>query len=767
MALNIDLRLVKTLDELEQDQAVYEYALIYIRLGFKLLPQKRDTKGFIKNLGAEHATSDPAIIKHWFGPGGPYEGYNIMGKPPDGICVLDFDCHAGKADGFANSGLDKRDLMEGLCVITSGGGMHFYTLDSKVTFFKKTAGVEKKTFVLLPPSLINGVRYQWATGGEPGAIPEKMLEALGGKTGKKKEELEEFGNVAPDDFIRELLTYFDPGGPYDEWRAIGMALHDNDPGQGHLDLWIEWSQQSEKFQPGECERKWESFTADRSRKVTIAWILYEAKLRGRQPSVADIKYSGINMDAYAAVQAMNKRFMCTTQGGNSIITITPHDYVRTTPSDFKGLVASNLPPILVGERYVPAAEYWLKSKYRREGNIVMEYPGQEAEGDINQYKGFAIKPVPCRPEEIQFFLDHTLTVICRGNKKHYEFLLDMLAMKLQNPLDVLGIALVLKGKEGTGKTQFCNIFRLIIGIHHATKVASRDSLLGAYSGGMANKVLVIGEEAVFSAHKGEAERLKALITESPIDWNNKFIKQWVQKNCLMLMFTTNENWAIPAGMDSRRFLALKISEIRMKDSAYWKQYMALMGCDNNSVPNNPEYLGKLLHFFLTRKITHDLSNAMETDELVEQRKLTNAESMEAAFVEWVRQTFIESKEDESLIEGAGKEFSFAVVTYKNQKWVECASFYSDFRRFYMRHYSKGRGVGTEKDFRDRLIDLGMPSLRVKKAQLKIGPGKYPGKADSKLRISPILDSDDLEAALAKHYPLFMDDTYYEEADDDS
>jgi len=765
--LNIDLGFFKNIDECEQDRAIYESALFYIKVGIKILPQKRDTKGYIKNLGIEHATLSPEVIKHWFGPGGPYEGYNLLGVLPDGVVVLDFDHHPGKEDVFEATGLTKRDLLDGLCVFTSGGGAHFYTLDHKVTFFKKIPGLEKKTAVLWPPSIVNGVRYTWGRCGEPGSSPEKMLDSLGGKSGKKKKEVEEFGSIAPDDFIRELLSYFDPGGPYDEWRAVGMALHDNDHGQGHLDLWIEWSEQSAKFKPGECEGKWESFNADRSRKVTLAWMIYEAKQRGREATAADMKYSGINMDAYAAVMDMNKRFVCTLQGGPSILTLDKGEVIHTTATQFKVQVAANIAPILVGERYVPAAEYWLKSKYRREGRIVMEYPGTENEGDVNVYKGFNIKPVPCRPEEIQLFLDHTLNVICSGNREHCEFLLDMLAQKLQQPLDLLGIALVLKGKEGTGKSSFCNIFSLIIGPTHTGIATSRSTLLGQYSGGMASKILVVGEEAVFSANKGEAERLKALITESPLDWNNKNIKQWSQKNCLMLMFTTNEDWAIPAGMDSRRFFVLKISDIHPGgDDEYWLPWRALMGSDNNGVPYNPEYLGKILHFFLTRKITHSLSKAMVTDELLEQRKLTSADSMDAAFAEWVRRVFIRSKEDESMIEGLSKDFTFPVVTYKNEAWVETEDMFADFRAYYKRNHAQGRGCGTDKDFKLRLAELGMPVNRVKKKLLKVGPGKYPGSPESKIRIVRRLPPDTLEDALAKRYKLFAGYYEDEETDDD-
>ena len=769
MNLNIDLMFFKSLEDMEQARAIYEAALTYIRMGFKILPQKRDAKGYIKNLGIENATDSPDVIKHWFGPGGPYEGYNILGVCPPGIGVIDVDRH-GKNNGFENAGIELEDMI-GLVVYTPGGGAHYYTSD-KISFLKKIPGIDKKTACLLPPSVSNGVRYYWGGGGEPSALPEKMMLALGGQLPKKKTEIVEFAGIAPDEFLQELLTYFDPGGPYDEWCNVGMALHDNDPGQGHLDIWIAWSENSEKFKPGECERRWETFSTDRTRKVSLAWMIYEARQRGRINTPSDVKYSGINLDAYETVMKMNERFMVTSQGGNSIICITKDSdgymrYTRTTPGDFKGLVAANLPPILVGERYVPAAEYWLKSKYRRDGEMVMEYPGTERLGDINLFQGFAIKPVPCVPSDIQFFLDHTLNVICDGNKDHYEFLLDMLATKFQKPLDLVGIALVLKGKEGTGKSSFGEIIRLIIGHVHSAKVSTRNSLLGDYSGGMADKIFVSGEEAIFSAHKGEAERLKALITESPLDWNQKHVRQWSQRNCLFLMFTANENWVIPAGMDSRRFLALKVNDKYMSGDPYWREgFLPLMGKNHRNEPNNPEYLGRILYFFLSRKISHDISKVPVTKELVEQRKLTNADSMDAAFVEWVRRTFVEVKEDETLITGAGKEFEFAIVTFKKEQWIQSSNFYADFRHFYVRHYSKGRGCGTEQDFKNRMSALGMTRQRVKKGWLKVGAGKYPGPPDSKISISKRIDPSVLEEALAKQYPLFMelDD---EEAEEDS
>lgn len=762
--LNINKALFDRLADLPHNEAIYEGALLSARAGFKVLPLKENSKNFVKNLGTEYATDNEEIIKHWFDPkSGMYRGYNLYGIPPDPIIVLDCDRH-GKNDAFANTGLEMSDLI-GTRVLTPSGGCHFYTSDSKVTFFRKTPGVDRKTSGnILPPSAINGQRYVWDWGGEPGSIPEKMLIALGGKTKKDKQaEIEEFASVASTEFLEELISHFDPDCDHDLWVRLGMALHDNDPGEGHLAVWVNWSSRSEKFKPGWCETKWASFRHDKSKRVTLAWMIYEARKLGREPNPNDTKFSGINIDAYEAVMKMNERFMYTIQGGHSIITFTKNRdgsscFTRTSPSDFKGLVASNLTPILVGDRYTPAAVYWLGSKYRREGNMVMEYPGEEAEGDYNMYQGFAIKPVPCDPSEIQFFLDHTLNVICNGDKEHCEFLLDMLAFKFQRPLDLVGTALVLAGKEGTGKSGYGEFIRLIVGPHHSLKVSTRDSLLGPYSGGIAGKIFVVGEEAVFSAHKGEAERLKALITESPLDYNEKFVRQWNQRNCLFLMFTTNENWAVPAGMDSRRFFVLKVSDTRKKDREYWLQYFSLLGEDRNKQkPNNPEYLGKVLYYFLNRKVTRDVSEAPITAELLEQRKLTNMESMEAAFVEWVRRVFVWAREDEEMFTGVGdKENAFSVVSYKDEYWIENAKMYADFKEFYRKHCPRGRGVGTEADFKNRLSDLGMISSRIKKGSLKVGSGRYPGNPTSQVRLVRKVDQEELEKQLAAQYPLFYE-----------
>lgn len=69
---------------------------------------------------------------------------------------------------------------------------------------------------------------------------------------------------------------------YDEWLTVGMALHSID--DTLLDAWDKWSNQSAKYKPGECERKWRSFSAGGG--VTLGTLAHMAKQDGWQSPFA-------------------------------------------------------------------------------------------------------------------------------------------------------------------------------------------------------------------------------------------------------------------------------------------------------------------------------------------------------------------------------------------------------------------------------------------------------------------------------------------------
>ncbi len=70
---------------------------------------------------------------------------------------------------------------------------------------------------------------------------------------------------------------------YDEWLTVGMALHSID--DSLLGEWDKWSSQSAKYKPGECAKKWRSFSTGGG--VTLGTLAHMAKQDGWQSPFAN------------------------------------------------------------------------------------------------------------------------------------------------------------------------------------------------------------------------------------------------------------------------------------------------------------------------------------------------------------------------------------------------------------------------------------------------------------------------------------------------
>ena len=80
--------------------------------------------------------------------------------------------------------------------------------------------------------------------------------------------------------ILEALKYKDASATsYEEWVQVGMALKT----EGYdWTVWDAWSQADKRYKPGECERKWRTFTGS-SKPVSGGTIVQMAKERGFTP----------------------------------------------------------------------------------------------------------------------------------------------------------------------------------------------------------------------------------------------------------------------------------------------------------------------------------------------------------------------------------------------------------------------------------------------------------------------------------------------------
>ena len=86
---------------------------------------------------------------------------------------------------------------------------------------------------------------------------------------------------------------------YDIWITVGQTLHSLD--ESLLDVWDEWSKQSDKYKEGECHKRWLSFSRDGGRG--LGSLIYLAEQNGWSPS-QDYRAQSVDDETLTAVSAV-------------------------------------------------------------------------------------------------------------------------------------------------------------------------------------------------------------------------------------------------------------------------------------------------------------------------------------------------------------------------------------------------------------------------------------------------------------------------------
>jgi uncharacterized protein DUF5906/bifunctional DNA primase/polymerase-like protein len=311
-----------------------------------------------------------------------------------------------------------------------------------------------------------------------------------------------------------------------------------------------------------------------------------------------------------ALEGMNEKHFFVTLGTKSVIgrEDKPKGVVFQPVKELYSEYANRMVQIGTDKdgnaTFGPLFETWLKSSRRRSYSEVVFAPPPLAvsDSDYNLWKGFAIDP---SAGDCSKYLAHLRDNICSGNLEHYDWVLDFMAHCVQRPGEHVGSAVVLKGKQGTGKGTALAPFEMFFGKRHYTHL-SRSEELVKWNALVSAKVVVFADEAFFAGDKQNLGALKRMITEPTITIARKHLDSTEEANCLHLFMATNEDWAIPAGIGERRFLVLAVNPQVADDEAVFTPIY-------DELRNGGA--AALLDMFLKRGITHDLRRPPKTTAL--------------------------------------------------------------------------------------------------------------------------------------------------------
>lgn len=286
----------------------------YAHAGWVLVPIPLGQKGPLAPRWnrREMCIADPEIAEFIDGNVGLAHAYS-------GTCAIDIDDLAKSTAWLAERNIDLQALLDAPEAVRiesrPGRAKLLYRLPKPLPSFKLACGLELRCAAqtgntvqdVLPPSIHPDTEkpYQWRYNRPDGhwsklaPLPAPLMNLWQGLVSSTAAPTQRgrppkaAGEEAKR--LRPLLEKLDPNVDYDDWIAVGMALHHETGGARiGLNLWNEWSATGDKYKGlGDLEQHWRSFRLDHSNPRTVA------SLRPRSAATAD-EFPDVPDDAPAA-----------------------------------------------------------------------------------------------------------------------------------------------------------------------------------------------------------------------------------------------------------------------------------------------------------------------------------------------------------------------------------------------------------------------------------------------------------------------------------
>lgn len=300
-------------------------------------------------------------------------------------------------------------------------------------------------------------------------------------------------------------------------------------------------------------------------------------------------------DVFFDVHAMNEHYALVMMGGKPLILeenfkrgdCPVEDRVNLMSVDAFHAWFANQEQYVASDKKVSWSRLWFRDRERRQYRGVSFAPGTSTHSGIyNLWRGFSLRAdyEDCA-KKCDIFLDHVRTNVAGGNEAHFRFIMGWAAHMLQKPTERAGVAVVLRGGQGSGKTLFGQTLGRLIEDHYAL-VDDPRYVVGNFNAHLASTLLLQADEGFWAGDKHAEGRLKGLVTSDYHMIERKGVDAFRVKNYVHLLVTSNNDWVVPAGHDERRFAVFDVSNNSQQNRNYFGEmikqlddggYEALLG----------------------------------------------------------------------------------------------------------------------------------------------------------------------------------------------
>ncbi|EHD1698802.1 primase-helicase family protein [Vibrio vulnificus] len=296
------------------------------------------------------------------------------------------------------------------------------------------------------------------------------------------------------------------------------------------------------------------------------------------------------------VEAFNRTHSIVQQGGKTWVCERETDHKGNTGYIFSAVpqkrqLYANLNYFYKDGNQTKTAncfDLWVKDAKRNTYLGVVFDPTNKADSRfLNMWRGFDVEAV-AGDDKLDRIMWHLLHVICNDNQDHFYYLLAWMAQIIQKPERKSGVCVVLKSEaRGTGKSTVSVLMEKLIG-QYAMRIQDSKHLLGAFNSHLANKLFVTIEEAFWSGSPKDAGKFRTLITDSTMTIEAKGKDAIEVDSYHRFLMCTNNEWAVPAHQQERRFFVLEVSDCKQQNKEYFRELYADI--------EEPETIGQLFNF---------------------------------------------------------------------------------------------------------------------------------------------------------------------------